>query len=67
MEKYRERIWEIIGAAAVIASFISRTVFHRKDYDLVFDKGGKITIIVLFILFLGIYYLQSKRNDKGEG
>jgi hypothetical protein len=66
MEKYRERIREIIGIVVLIALFISRTVFHRKDYDLVFDTGGKVAIIVLFILFLGIYYFQSKRNDKKQ-
>lgn len=63
-EKPKERIREILGGIVVFAVYIYKIVFHEKDYDTVFDAGGKAAIIVLMLLFFVIYYIQMKRNEK---
>jgi hypothetical protein len=65
-EKPNENIREILGAIVLFTALIIKTVFHKQDYDTVFDAGGKAAIIVLMLLFLVIYYIQIKRNDKGQ-
>jgi H+/gluconate symporter-like permease len=64
-EKPNEKIREILGAIVLFAVLIFKTVFHKQDYDTVFDVGGKVAIIVLILLFCAIYYIQIKKNDNG--
>ena len=44
IEKPSERIRESLGAIVLIAALIFKTIFHKKDFDIVFDACGKATI-----------------------
>ncbi len=63
-EKPNEKIREILGAIVLFAALIFKTVYHKQDYDTVFDAGGKAVIIVLMLIFFVIYCIQIKNNDK---
>ena len=63
-EKSKENIRENLGAIVLFIALIIKTIFHEQDYDTVFDAGGKAVIIVLMLLFFGIYYIQMKKNEK---
>lgn len=60
------KIREISVAIILFSTLIIKTVFHKQDYDTVFDAGGKTVVIMLLILFFAIYYVQIKKNDKTE-
>jgi len=63
-ENPNKKIREILGAIVLFSALIFKTVYHKQDYDTVFDSGGKLVIIVLMILFFVIYYIQVKNNDR---
>jgi len=57
-------IREFLGAVLLFTALIIKTVFHKQDYDTVFDAGGKAVIIVLMLVFFVIYYVQLRKADK---
>ena len=64
-KKSNGRIREVLGVILIIAAWINKTVYHKADSDVVFDSGGKVAIIILILIFFLIYYIQSKKMDKG--